>query len=329
MSDRAISSPTRAAAAVMMSRLPEYAGRKSPAPSTSTKTATRPRSSAGCRLELGWLEEPVARDVRLHLGHHRLDRRGHRVGVGVGFERAEDGVPHRQRRVSGIEDDDGLAALGAAEHLDRGGGRAGELVDVAPGAGSGGAGGDGGHDLRVGDAGHPRHGVDHRDGRLPPAGHEVDVRLVEVAVEVHRWDHIGTTRRRGQVDRPDARLLVARSIAAVHVSRRRLEDDVGALGPCEQPVHSLGGRLQAEIPSASQTFAVGVDPDDVAHLERVGPQQLVDEVGADVPGPHDGSSRARAHDVDPGQRSGAVHLAVPESGTAEPTVGTVRITRRQ
>ena len=34
-------SPTRAAAAVMMSRLPAYGGKKSPAPSTSRKTATR------------------------------------------------------------------------------------------------------------------------------------------------------------------------------------------------------------------------------------------------------------------------------------------------
>ena len=38
---RAISSPTLVAAAVMMSRLPAYGGRKSPAPSTSTKIETR------------------------------------------------------------------------------------------------------------------------------------------------------------------------------------------------------------------------------------------------------------------------------------------------
>ena len=37
----AISSPTLVAAAVMMSRLPAYGGRKSPAPSTSTKIDTR------------------------------------------------------------------------------------------------------------------------------------------------------------------------------------------------------------------------------------------------------------------------------------------------
>src|SRR5699024_2313389 len=37
----AMSSPTLVAAAVMMSRLPAYGGRKSPAPSTSTKIATR------------------------------------------------------------------------------------------------------------------------------------------------------------------------------------------------------------------------------------------------------------------------------------------------
>ena len=38
---RAMSSPTLVAAAVMMSRFPAYGGRKSPAPSTSTKMATR------------------------------------------------------------------------------------------------------------------------------------------------------------------------------------------------------------------------------------------------------------------------------------------------
>ena len=71
-----------------------------------------------------------------------------------------------------------------------------------------------------------------------------------------------------------------------------------------------------EVPSAAQAFALGVDPDDVAQLERVGPQELVHEVGADVPGPDDGSSWARAHGVDPHNRAGRAHPAVPESGTA-------------
>ena len=43
----ASSSPTRHAAAVMMSRFPAYGGRKSPAPLISTKTATRPSWNCG------------------------------------------------------------------------------------------------------------------------------------------------------------------------------------------------------------------------------------------------------------------------------------------
>ena len=53
---RAISSPTAVAAAVMMSRLPAYGGRKSPAPSTSTKVVTPSdsRKSMTSSHRTGW-----------------------------------------------------------------------------------------------------------------------------------------------------------------------------------------------------------------------------------------------------------------------------------
>ena len=183
---RAIRSPTRVAAAVMMSRFPAYGGRKSPAPSTSTKMLT------ACALRVvreggsiwGSCEQPVAGDVLLHLCHHAMDRLGDRVAGcarGLRRDRAEDRVAHDHRRIGRVEDDDRLALLGAPDHLDAADGRARELVDVLPRPRAGRARGDRGDDLGVRHRRHPGDRGDHRDRRLAAAGHHVDVRSVEVA----------------------------------------------------------------------------------------------------------------------------------------------------
>jgi hypothetical protein len=62
----------------------------------------------------------------------------------------------------------------------------GELVDVGAGAGAGRARGDRGDDLGVCTFRHRADGRDHRDRRLPAAGHHVDVGRIEVLVHVDR-----------------------------------------------------------------------------------------------------------------------------------------------
>ena len=81
-------------------------------------------------VELRLVEQPVARDVGLHLGDDVADGLRDRVAVGVLGNRAEDGVAHDHWRVGRVEDDDRLAALGAADRLDALAGGLGELVDV-------------------------------------------------------------------------------------------------------------------------------------------------------------------------------------------------------
>ena len=76
---------------------------------------------------------------------------------------AVHGVAHDQRRLGRVDDDDGLASLGAADLFDRTGGGAGELVDVLAGAGADRAAGHGGDDLAIG---HRLHAAT----RPPPSG---------------------------------------------------------------------------------------------------------------------------------------------------------------
>src|SRR5262249_26100836 len=132
---------------------------------------------------------------------------------------------HDQRGLGRVQDDDRLAALGAAYHLNglRGGLR--ELVYVRPGAGTGGARGDGGDDLGVAHGGDSCDGRDHWDGGLAAAGHHVDVSAVEVLVEVDGRDNIGTYGRWREVDEPDAVAGQCRGVGFMRLGRRRVEDD--------------------------------------------------------------------------------------------------------
>ncbi len=107
----------------------------------------------------------------------------------------------------------------------------------------------------------------------------------------------------------------------VHCGGGGLEDDVGELGTSQQPVDPLGRRLETQVPGSAQALAVGIHPDHVPELQVVGPQELVDEIGADVPGSDDGGSRACAHGIDPRHRAGRVHLPVPQGGTDDHGAG--------
>ena len=64
---------------------------------------------------------------------------------------AIDRIAHDQRRLCRIEDDDGLATIGAAHLLDRPRGRLRGLVDVGPRARPRGSARDRRHDLGIGD----------------------------------------------------------------------------------------------------------------------------------------------------------------------------------
>ena len=119
----------------------------------------------------------------------------------VALREREHCVAHDQRGLGRIEDDDRLAALGAAELADRLRGRLGELVDIGARAGAGRFRGDRGDDLAPDHAiGRAAHGVNDRDRRLSTAGDHVDVRLVEIGVAVYDGDRERSYRRRRQVD---------------------------------------------------------------------------------------------------------------------------------
>src|SRR5690606_28171919 len=87
-------------------------------------------------IEDGPVLELVAGDVLLDLEDHRLDGSDDLVLLGRVLREAVDGVAHHQRRLGRVDDDDGLAALGAADELYAARRRAGELVDVLARAGA-------------------------------------------------------------------------------------------------------------------------------------------------------------------------------------------------
>ena len=202
---------------------------------------------------------------------------------------AEDRVAHHQRRLDRVEDDDRLAALGAADDLEgrevvsvnssmlaRVPGPA-DLLEIEATISAYGTGDDAGD------------GVDHRGRRLATAGDHVDVHRVEVLVEVDRRQRYGPDGRGGQVDGEDAGLGVARCVRAVRVGRGGLEDDVGQLVLGEQPVDALVRWPRGRATGAAQARRSRVDADHPARVDHVAAaHQLEHQVGADVAGPDDG-----------------------------------------
>jgi hypothetical protein len=77
-----------------------------------------------------------------------------------------------------------------------------------------------------------------------------------------------------------------------------LEDEVGAFVLGEEPVDALGAGGQPVVGGALEPGAVGVHADHPAGLDDARAQQLVHEVGPDVPGTNDRGSRL-SHDVIP------------------------------
>ncbi|MNX97739.1 hypothetical protein D3C86_1301150 [compost metagenome] len=248
------------------------------------------RRIAADAFELDRLLEAIAGHIGLDLGHHGLDRAADRLAVAV-VAKAINSVAHDQRRLGGVEDDDGLATRGAADLSDGLTGRLGELVDVGARAGAGALRGDRGDDLAVMHLGDTIDRRDDGDGRLPAAGHHVDVGRIQMRLAVDRRDHIGADRRRGQVDHPLAVRRQRLAVPLVRPRRGRVENngDVGKAGQSNQTIEPPGGDRHAQAFGAFQAIGFGIDADEGRHLQRVGQAHDLDhQIRADIARPYDG-----------------------------------------
>ena len=190
-----------------------------------------------------------------------------------------------------------LPRSGAPDLDDRPRGRGGELVDVGAGARAGRARRDRGDDLGVGHRGHGGHGGDDRHRRLAAAGDHVDVGRGQVSLEVDHRDDVGPDRRRGQIDRLDAGLGVARGVGQMGAGRGRLKHDVGQLGLAQQPVDALVRGDHAGGPRPRQAIGPGIDADHPAGLNQRRARELDEQVGADVARADDRRRRPRTRTV--------------------------------
>src|SRR6266508_3262185 len=256
--------------------------------------------------DLDLLLEAVAGDVRSHVGDHLVDALadllvGGRVGRG---DEGEDGVAHDQRRFGGVEDDDRLAAPGAANLDDGRGGGLGELVDVGAGARAGRLGGDGGDDLGVLDRDDPADCGHHRDGGLATAGDHVGVGGVEVLLEVDRGDDVGADGGGGEVDQALAERLQLGGVVLVGLGRGGVEDDLDLVevGQGHQTFDALVRGGEAEPLGVRQAVRHGIDADHGRHLEVLaGAHHLDHQVGANVARADDRHLRP-GHEVAPSLR---------------------------
>ena len=241
-------------------------------------------------FELHRLFQVIAGHVGAHVGRHLLDRALDRRGIAV-LDKAEHGIPHDQRRVGRIEDDDRLALASAAHLLDapRRGPR--ELVDVRAGARSGRSARNAGDDLGVRrrcNAGDRR---DDRNRRLAAAGDEVHVGLIGQLMEVDRRNQVRTDGRRREIDDLLRMGAQHRIVARVRAGRRRVEHDrdVVEARHLDEAVDAVRGDRHAEPPRAREPIGLRIDADERSHLELRGrPQDLDHQVRADIAAADDG-----------------------------------------
>ena len=242
----------------------------------------------------------VAGHVRRDLGGHRRDRGLDRGVVGVGADRAVDGVAHQDRRLGRVQDDDRLAVGGPADRHEPLGRRLGELVDVGPCPRAGRLRGDRRDDLGVGHRRHPADGGHHRDRRLAAAGDHVQVGRVQLGVQVDGRDDGRADGGRRQVDRDDPGLGVARRVRGMDLGTRRLVDDPDTepIRFREEPVRTVGRRLEPPLARVSEAVRVRIDADQRDRLQDRGAAQLDDQIRPDV-------ARADDRDRDPFSHVGA------------------------
>src|SRR5690554_2783279 len=255
------------------------------------------------------VDQLVAGYVLLHLGDHAVDRIGDaRLVRRVGGQ-AVDGVAHDQRRLGRVDDDDRLALLRATHLLDGTGGGAGELVDVLARARTDRAGGHGGDDLAVLHRLHAGHCGDHGDGGLAAAGDHVDVenRLVCMLLQVDRRHDIRTDGGRCEVNHQYAQLVELAAVLGMHIGRGGIEGDADVVlaHVGQQAVDTFAGGLQTHFLGALEAFGGGVDADHPYGFQYFAALQLVQQVGADIAWPDQGTADLLAHGVSPASVSEA------------------------
>ena len=268
----AMASPTRTAAAVMMSRLPAYGGQvvagaldleqdDHPArrPARRGSRTAPPRTPAAL--------EPVAGHVAGDPADHVLDRRRDRRLVEPSAQGAEDGVAHQDRRIGRVEDDDRLAVGGTADRHQGAGGRLGELVDVLAGARPGRAGGDGGDDLGVGHRAAAATAATIGTVAWPPQVIRLTFGRVEVLVRFTAGHDRRAQPGRRQVDGGEPGGGQPGRVGGVDPGAGRLEDQVDLAGVGLDPVDPVGGRLDPQLPGPGQAVGGRVDADQGPQLQ--------------------------------------------------------------
>jgi hypothetical protein len=213
---------------------------------------------------------------------------------GFAFGEAMHGVAHHQRGFGRVDDDDGLALLGAAHLLDRARGGAGEFVDVLARAG----------------AGRSCSTRWRRSRRRPPAARGDTAATIGIvawppqvtmltfisplptcSTQVDRRHAEGADRGRGEVDHQHAQLIELAAVLGMHVGAGGVEGDLHAVGQHvgQQAIDAVGGGLDAHLAGALEAVGVGVDADHPHRLQHRAALEFGQQVGADVAGADQGA----------------------------------------
>ena len=120
---------------------------------------------------------------------------------------------------------------------------------------------------------HSRDRGDHWDGRLPAAGHHIDVALMEIGREVDHRYAVWANRRRRQVDNADPRLRFAQRGIVFDVRPGaggvKNKIDVGKFRHLHQAAHPFVSGRNAQAPGAGQAIRLRVDADHHRHLQML------------------------------------------------------------
>ena len=182
------------------------------------------RVLGGEGFELDALFQPIPGDVVADSLHHHSDRLFYCAVVDISVDQAVHGVAHQGRRVCGVEDYHGLAALRAADRLQCGGGGFDELVEVGTRSRPSRARRDRRDDLGIGDEPDLRNRGDDRHRGLATARHHIEVGCVEMVVEVDHGHAVGADRGGCQIEHAHPGVLELDPIRAVGPSGGGVED---------------------------------------------------------------------------------------------------------
>ena len=195
-------------------------------------------------------------------------------------------------RLSRVQNDNRLAAFRTTHLFDGLRGGLGELVDIGTRPRPCGFRGHRGDDFAVDHRRNPVDRCDHRDRRLAPAGHHIDVHLVEIGIQIDRRNGEGADGGRRQVDHLFAVLLQHLIVPPMRPRRRGIEHDadVFIFRQLHKPLDALMRGRHIETCRAGQTIGRRVDPNHRGHIQHLGIAHDLDhQIGADVARPDDGT----------------------------------------